>query len=517
MTRQFVLRYTVTGAIRIYDAGDQLQWRAIYADRDGAVGASTVTVHLPADASTDAVKSAWYRYPSGGSVGALPQTAAGTVSDARSVQFTIGQLPTREGAEVRVQFPHGLISATPPAWQAQADRADWLQQTVAPIGVFLSLLLTLGILAGGGAILMLLWFSTGRDPAVGAVPPRLTEPPSDLPAPLAGILVDEVASERQVVAALVDLADRGLVHLADEQNPQLLGSQQDVRVTLAVALDDARLRPYEHVLLAAFFGPSPAQPVDVLLSSVKQQFVAAIPSIESRLYEAVAQQGLFIRNPETTRRRYRAIGIGLSVAGLVLSAGAAIVLSGTVATGALPGVALALIGVALVWLADRMARRTQPGALEAAKWRAFRGHLADTAAAEKPATALPPHYLAYAVAFGVDQVFVRHLESVGTLAPRWHGGWSNGPGGIVVMPGGWYGGGPWVGSSNGHQGALPDLRSGFGGVAAPSPNPQGWSDALAGLLNAASEALSQGGGSGGWSGGGFGGGGGGGGGSGGFR
>ena len=45
--RTFELRYTATGAVRIYDAGDQLQWRAIYADRDGAIASSSITVHLP--------------------------------------------------------------------------------------------------------------------------------------------------------------------------------------------------------------------------------------------------------------------------------------------------------------------------------------------------------------------------------------------------------------------------------------------------------------------------------------
>jgi hypothetical protein len=43
--RTFGLQYTVSGAIRIYDAGDQLQWRAIYADRAGPVGSGVVTVH----------------------------------------------------------------------------------------------------------------------------------------------------------------------------------------------------------------------------------------------------------------------------------------------------------------------------------------------------------------------------------------------------------------------------------------------------------------------------------------
>jgi hypothetical protein len=52
--RTFVLRYTLRGAIRIYDAGDQLEWKAVYADRPGPVAASTATVHLPADVSSAA-------------------------------------------------------------------------------------------------------------------------------------------------------------------------------------------------------------------------------------------------------------------------------------------------------------------------------------------------------------------------------------------------------------------------------------------------------------------------------
>ena len=172
--RTFVLRYTANGAIRIYDGGDQLQWRAIYSDRAGLVGAGAVTVHLPADVPSNSIQSAWYRYPAQGAVGALQDVAQGSVVDARTVRFPVGQLPANQGAEVRVQFPHGLVAATPPAWQSAADRADWLAQSAAPIGNFLAVLLTLGILAGGGAFLLFAWTSNGRDPAIGTVPVRAT-------------------------------------------------------------------------------------------------------------------------------------------------------------------------------------------------------------------------------------------------------------------------------------------------------------------------------------------------------
>src|SRR5579859_1452680 len=158
--RTFEVGYLVTGGVRIYNTDDKLQWRAVYADRDGAIASSNVTVHLPEDVSASALKSAWYEFPANGAIGALPAVADGTQLDPRTVQFALRQLPARQGAEVRVQFPHGAIAGSAPAWQAQADRADWLVQTVAPIGDFVSLLLTLGVLAGGGVFLFFLWFST---------------------------------------------------------------------------------------------------------------------------------------------------------------------------------------------------------------------------------------------------------------------------------------------------------------------------------------------------------------------
>jgi hypothetical protein len=240
----------------------------------------------------------------------------------------------------------------------------------------------------------------------------------------------------------------------------------------------------------------------ILLSAAQRRFAAAVPVLEERLHAAVADEGLFVDNPDQVRRRYTLIGASLAVAGVGFGILGAVVLGGAAPAIWLPGLALALVGAGLIWLARAMPRRTPRGALEAARWRAFRAHLAD----EHRHGQLDPHHLAYAVAFGLDRTFLQRLELAGTPPPGWYG--SAGPG--VYVPGGWYGGGRWESRPTGMPGSPP--------LAAPeSSNPQGWSDALAGLLTAASEALAHGGGSGPWSGGGWGGGGGGGGGRGGFN
>jgi hypothetical protein len=495
-TRRFDLRYTAHGAARIYDAGDQVWWKAIYANRPGPVQQGTITLRLPADAPSGTVRATMYTYRDDGQT--TREVGPGTVVDNRTIRWDVSSLPSGTGVEVRAQFPHGLLpNAQAPPWQADVDREQYLTETVAPIGGFIVLLLTAAILVGGGAWLFILWYGRGREPAVGKVPPTLSEPPSDLAAPLVGTLVDGVADLQDAVAILVDLAQRHVVDLSYENG--------DVRVTLHTPTDDPALQPWERVLLTALFGVGKREG-QIMLSSARGDFAAAVPVLEERLHEGVASNGLFAANPELTRRRYTRLGWILVGVGLVIGIGAFVVLGSFVGGAALPGFALLLIGSVLIKLARAMPRRTPRGELEAKRWLAFRNHL-------QHAPSRSDSYLPYAVAFGLDRDFLRRLEQTGAQPPEWLP--RRGPGGVVFVPGGYYGGG-WPGP---HRGPSPSSGDGDGGFGPgpQAPNPQGWSDALADLLNAASESMAHGGGSGGWSGGGWGGGGGGGGGSGGFR
>ena len=92
----------------------------------------------------------------------------------------------------------------------------------------------------------------------------------------------------------------------------------------------------------------------------------------------------------------------------------------------LPGAALVVLGLGLVWLARAMPRRTPRGALEAARWRAFRAHLASEPRSQE--------HLAYAVALGIDREFLRQLElRTGAPPPAWYAPPT--PGGIIFVPG----------------------------------------------------------------------------------
>ena len=209
----YVLRYTVQGGLRYYEVGDQLFWKAVYADRDFPVYKSTVTVRLPEGATADPVA-------------AYSTEAAVKGQGSSSVVFTAQETinPGQE-FEVRVQFPHGTVQGTQPGWQAADDRkAKWEDRYKPVADLGLGLLGAL-LLIGGPLSLLLLWYLRGRDPQVALPASYLTEPPADdLPA-VAGTLVDEKANMQDIIATLVDLARRGYLTIEEERKSGFFGAQ----------------------------------------------------------------------------------------------------------------------------------------------------------------------------------------------------------------------------------------------------------------------------------------------------
>ncbi len=486
-TRTFEISYRAEGALRVYPDGDQVYWQAIGADLTYPVEQARVLVHLPADVSAEQLKMA--AYPE-------RQRVTSRQLDPRTVAFETSDLRPQTGLVVRVQFPHGLVAAQPPSWQAEADREDFLAQTVRPALNFVFLVIGLLIPAAGLASLVLLWRTRGRDPELAPGPPSISTPPSDLPAPLAGTLLDEKADAQDVVATLVDLGNRGVLRMTEVEEPTWMGSTRDYELERLDG-DASALRPHERLLLLTLFGEGNR----VRLSQVRATFAAAIPGIESALHQEVAAEGLFVENPDTVRARYRQVGVLLAIAGAV----GAIFVGGWLAPytdlGWLPFAGLLVLGGALLWLAPHMPRRTRAGALAAQRWAAFRRYLAGLATGRDAAGREEfERYLPYAVAFGLDRPWMERFAAVGAPVPAWYQG--GGP--IIIGSPPWYpwGYGGWYGDGGGHAGAggqgvpAPGGHPGFGG-------PQQASDSLADMLGRASDVFSHGG-DGGWSGGGFG-------------
>ena len=457
--RTFTIHYVAHGALRIYEGGDQVYWKAIPPDRGFPIRSSRVTVKLPAVVAPENLKMASY--------GARAESS---ILDPQTVVFTANDIGSGSELEVRVQFPHGLVQAAPPSWQAAADRQAAYDEQVRPlvdlgVGVISLLLLIAGVLG-----VILLWYTHGRDQQVGLAAEYTAEPPSNLQPGLAGVLVDEKVDMRDIIATIVDLARRGVIEMREVEEPGFLGIGTHRDFAFRLLGDGAGLRPFEAEILQAVFGPYGER----RLSDLKNRFYRALPGIRKRMYEEVVSAGLFPRSPEATRGLYLVAGMVLLFGSIFVGTFVTPLVASLTSVGFAPFAALALTGVLVMLASPFMPRRTSTGAEQAALWRAFRRYLDDIEKQTDLAQAkeLFDRYLPYAIAFGLDKEWIRKFAGVDAPAPTWYY-----PYPPVII------GGP------GHHGHPAPNLSGAGGPAVPSLD--GMSQGLAGSLQSMSEGLTS--------------------------
>ncbi|MBE0689016.1 MAG: DUF2207 domain-containing protein, partial [Anaerolineae bacterium] len=321
---------------------------------------------------------------------------------------------------VRVQYPHNP-EASSPVWQSQFDVQRTYDEQTRP-------LVTLALCAGslviglGGSLWMILRYRThGRDPAVGVVPEYLSEPPSDLPAAVAGTLVDERADVRDVLSTILDLGRRGYLVIEEDQTEGFLGI--GAKSTFTFKRTDkpkTDLREYESELLDHLF---PGDRAERTMDSLRNRFYTVIPKIQNSLYDESVKEGFFERSPQSVRTMWGLAGGALIVLAFVLFF---VMMAGLDSvSGALVGlpVSVGLVGVVALALSSVMPAKTRKGAEEAAKWRAFRQYLRNLESYDDVENAAErlAEYIPYAVAFGIERAWFQHFNEVSYAPlPPWY-------------------------------------------------------------------------------------------------
>ena len=514
--RNFTIAYTVVGGLRINPDLDVLDWVALRQDLPASALASTVTVRLPQEVDRSQIRLDSQGAP-----------ARRTVVDGRTAQFVTEGVPRGAGLAIKVSFPHGLVTASPPPWQLAFEQAEADRERREGIQALVNLglgVLGIVVLFGGGILLFILWYMRGRDPHVGLVADYLREPPSDLSPGVMGTLIDERADLHDVLGTLTDLGRKGVIHIEEVAPAAGSWGKSDFLIERREA--GVTLTKLEQAVLDTIL---PNGAIRMRLSEVKGGITGSLARFNSALYDEVVQRGYFKVNPETTRGRYRSAGKALAILAIVITIGAFFVAGSTLGALIFPAIGLVIIGLALRGMARAMPVKTRLGAEEAAKWNAFRRYLANLEKYEnlEEAKGRFEQYLPYATAFGLDQSFIQKFASVATPVPTWYGSGGGFGGPIIIDTGGGY-----YGGSGGHYG--PTSMGGGGGGGNGGGDGGGWnvpslddlsdrggggmqsmSDSLAGMLSSAAGVFGGGGGGsdGGWSGGGggfdFGGGGGG--------
>ncbi len=506
----YVIRYTVTGGLRIYDDGDQVWWKAIGADHSFPIVNSLVRIELPTTFRADKLLTETYGVDGASSYAASGSTAMFSVADIR---------PDQE-FEVRVQFPHGAVRAQAPAWQAADDARRAAQEKYGPVFDVGLLALGLLLLFGGPMGIYALWYLKGKDAPVGLVSDYISEPPDDLAPGVVGTLVDEQADMQDILATLVDLARRGVLHIEEVNEQGFLGIGSHRDFTFHLQNGEAAAAPYEQTLVKEIFGSKKTRK----LSSLKQEFYQALPKLRRQFYDDVVQAGYFPGNPRRTRTLYMGLGVAALIVSIMLSVGLFVFTAEYSGMAICPSAAMILTAIVLIVVGRHMPKKTRLGAEEAAKWEAFKKYLKSIEhyGGLEEAKSQFEKYLPYAIAFGIEKNFLRQFEKVEAPAPAWYGPYPP----IYRGPhyyGGQHSGAPTFGGSNkptlasgGGSPTLSDMSRGMGTSLSSMSAGLGSMLSAAGRTFSSAPSSSGSGGGGGFSGGGFSGGGGGGGGSAGF-
>jgi hypothetical protein len=411
--KTMVVSYVVTGVIRSYPDGDGLWWSPFLPDRKGSIDQAHMTVEVPPGVDLTAPGAHVVLLPGGrGQVDVTPRTATFTVPDA---------LPPSLALEVQIRWPHGAIPGAPPPWQVAADAAREARgRRDLSVVVGSLLLFVLGCL-------FWLWrfYSPGRDSAARRVDSTLTDPPSDLPPGLVGVLVGATPDVRDVIATVLDLGRRGNLRITEHDNngtPDFAyvflhgATLKPIKRARAPhrfpkqtrAQPDKTILPFEKEVLAALFDDFGSP---VRLSQLQGRFRARLPAVYREMTAAVTALGLFPADADAVAPRYRRLATGFLVLG-VLAFFAAVELE--TSHPYLLSFALWIPGVIGLFLAGRMPRTTAAGAEAAARWRAYGRYLADlqrfgdiSEAARRLGDALP-----YAVALGVERKYTKQFADV---------------------------------------------------------------------------------------------------------
>lgn len=421
------IAYSVSGALRVYEGGDQLWWDAIPEEHFGfPILRSTVTVTLPQGFASREGIDPIETYGAAGDV-----AVNGTTVIATAVNGVGGD----EGFSVRIQYPHDA-RATPPSWQSGFDERRAFEENVQPLYNLGLPILGLLIALGGSLVVILRYVSRGRDPQVSSVVPEyLAEPPSDLSPGVVGALLDERVDVRDVIAVVMDLARRGYIVIEETRTSGFLGivSSTFTFKRTDKALDE--LQQFEKLVMQRIFDTKDER----TLESLRNRFYTSIPEIQRSMYAALVEEDLFAHSPASVRTGWATAGSTL----LILAFGGFFVGSGLIdstspAILCIP-VSLGLVGLVMLSFGTHMPAKTERGALEAAKWRAFRTYMRNLEgyASMQKASDLLASFIPYAIAFNMSNVWLARFREVpvAQIPPWYYPTYLGGPYGRSYVPG----------------------------------------------------------------------------------
>jgi uncharacterized protein (TIGR04222 family) len=391
--QSYRISYTITGALNAFPDHGELYWNVNGDKWDVPTARVVASVNAPAGSIR---RIACFEGPTGSTD---PCTTAGS-ADRTDFRATRRFAPGEQLTVVTALTPGSVAIAAPDLVARPREFVDFFSTSPVALGI------AAAVLVGGLWLVWWLWWTRGRDRgrARGAIVAEY-EPPAKLRPAQVGLLVDETADPRDLVATIVDLAVRGYLSITEHPKEGLFG-HADWTLDRREPGDD--LLPYERRLSDGIF----AGRKSVRLSALKGTFVPTLKDAESLLYKDAKQRGWFVADPAMVRTIYAGLGCVTALVGVGL-----VFLLGMSFGWGLAGLAIVPVGIALLVMNRAMPARTESGSALLAQALGFKRYM-DTAETDRAKFAekegLFTAYLPYAVVFASVDRWTRAFAGLDT-------------------------------------------------------------------------------------------------------
>jgi len=230
---RFVIRYTVSSALKLGSPRDLLYWNAIGHERNAPVAEAILEVHLPAAITAESVEVEPRVGGRGVSFARQPETTLDRVENPyRAIVYRATNIGPRQSLSLALTWPSGYIHEQKLGF---LRRDMWV--LVAPALLFLFYLFA--------------WLRIGPEPKPGTVVARY-EPPAGISPAAARYMVAGVTDGRTFAAVIAQLAARGCLRVERSDGNYKLSRLMSDRAT------EAALAPEEKRTLDLLFEDGPA-------------------------------------------------------------------------------------------------------------------------------------------------------------------------------------------------------------------------------------------------------------------
>ena len=391
-TRMVVIRYHVKGVIRAQGEGDldyglhdELYWNVTGNEWEIPIESAEASVRLPASVPMGSIRTTGYVGLYGGRGKGWREERQ---ADGLLRFWTTNPLPPHSGLTIVVGFEPGHV-----AYPTTLDRAGWWFRANWYVFVPLAFLF----------LWWLVWFRGGRDSLEEHTIVPDWEAPEGMRAAELGVVIDDILDQRDLTAAILDLAVRGIFTIHEHDDNYRLKLHRD-------RLASTKLQSFEKKIVDSLFDEDETE---IELSSLRYKFVTKLKRIRDSIMDRLVGLGYFVKRPDRVRDRWA----GRTVLALI-----ALVVIGIATKSPWPYYVVSFLCIIPMFvLARYMPRRTKKGLEALARIRGVEEYLVT---AEKDRMAKLPlktmeGLLPFAVALGVHERWAEIFGQLYEEAPEW--------------------------------------------------------------------------------------------------